>query len=391
MGYRRTMTTAAALSSLPTPGLVLDEARMLRNVARLRGHLDALGVGLRPHLKTVKSVEAARRVLSGGTGPATVSTLKEAEVFAAAGVRDILYAVGIAPRKLPRVLALRASGCDLAVVLDSPDQARAVAEASRRAGDRIPALIEIDCDGHRSGLRADDPAVVAIGRILEDEGAALRGVVTHAGESYGAVGADALAAFAERERLAAVTAAQALREAGLACPAVSVGSTPTAHFARDLSGVTEVRAGVYVFFDLVMTGIGVCTPDDIALSVLTTVIGHQRERGWIMVDAGWMALSRDRGTAGQAVDQGYGLVCDLGGRVLDDLLVIGTNQEHGIIALRPGTGAGGKAGLPDLPVGTLLRILPNHACATAAQFDGYEVLPADASAPLAHWPRFRGW
>lgn len=381
------MTNADALASLPTPSLILDETRMLRNVARLRGHLDALDVALRPHLKTVKSVEAARRVLSGGTGPATVSTLKEAEVFAAAGVRDILYAVGIAPGKLPRVLALRASGCDLAVVLDSPDQARAVAEASRRAGDRIPALIEIDSDGHRSGLRADDPAVVAIGRILEDGGAALRGVVTHAGESYGAVGADALAAFAERERFAAVSAAQALRASGLPCPTVSVGSTPTAHFARDLTGVTEVRAGVYVFFDLVMAGIGVCTPDDIALSVLTTVIGHQRERGWIMVDAGWMALSRDRGTAGQAVDQGYGLVCDLGGRLLDDLLVIGTNQEHGIVALRPGV----KADLPELPVGTLLRILPNHACATAAQFDGYEVLPADASAPLAHWPRFRGW
>jgi D-serine deaminase-like pyridoxal phosphate-dependent protein len=381
------MTPADALDALPTPALILDEARMLRNVARLRGRLGPLGVALRPHLKTVKSVKAARLLLTGGSGPATVSTLKEAEVFSAAGVRDILYAVGIAPQKLSRVLALRAAGCDLSVVLDSPEQAIAVAEASRQAGDTVPVLIEIDCDGHRSGLRPDDPAVVSIGHPLERGGAALRGVVTHAGESYGAVGADALAAFAEQERLAAVTAATALRAVGLPCTVVSVGSTPTAHFARDLAGVTEVRAGVFALFDLVMAGIGVCALDDIALSVLTTVIGHQPERGWIIVDAGWMALSSDRGTARQAVDQGYGVVCDTNGRVLDDLIVTGANQEHGIVAVRPG----GTVALPELPVGTLLRILPNHACATAAQFDGYAVLPANASRSLTHWPRFRGW
>lgn len=112
----------------------------------------------------------------------------------------------------------------------------------------------------------------------------------------------------------------------------------TAHFARDLTGVTEVRAGVYAFFDMVMAGIGVCAIDDIAISVQTTVIGHQKERGWIMVDSGWMALSRDRGSANQAINQGYGLVCDVEGRVLDDLIVASANQEHGVIALRPGSG-----------------------------------------------------
>jgi D-serine deaminase-like pyridoxal phosphate-dependent protein len=148
-----------------------------------------------------------------------------------------------------------------------------------------------------------------------------------------------------------------------------------------------MRAGNYVFFDLVQAGIGVCTIDDIALSVLTSVIGHQRERGWILIDAGWMALSRDRGTAHQAVDQGYGVVCDIDGVVIPDLIVTQTNQEHGIVAARPGS----SAALPDLPVGTRLRILPNHACATAAQFAAYEVVPADPSAPLARWERFGGW
>ena len=381
------MTNADAISKISTPSLIVDEARMLRNISRLQRHLDSLNVSIRPHLKTVKSVDAAKRILSSGNGPATVSTLKEAEIFASAGVRDILYAVGIGPQKLARVLALRAGGCDLSVVLDTPEQARAVVEASRRAKEGIPVLIEIDSDGHRAGLKPDDPALIDIGRILHEEGAVLRGVVTHAGESYGVVGADALAAFAERERLAAVTAAEALRAAGLPCPTVSVGSTPTAHFARDLSGVTEVRAGVYVFFDLVMAGIGVCSLDDIALSVLTTVIGHQKERGWIIVDAGWMALSRDRGTASQAVDQAYGVVCDIHGGVIDDLIVKSANQEHGILALRPGS----SARLPDLPLGTQLRILPNHACATGAQFASYTVLPADGSTTLAQWPRFSGW
>jgi len=380
----RAMTHAEYLDALPTPSLVLDEARMLRNVARLRARMAPHGVTLRPHLKTAKSVEVARRVLEGGNGPATVSTLKEAEVFAQAGMRDILYAVGIAPQKLARVLALRATGCDLSVILDSPEQAAAVAEASRRAGDAIPALIEIDCDGHRGGISPEDPALVEIGRML---GASLRGVVTHAGKSYNVVGEEAHAAFAARECAAAVAAAGALRAAGLPCPVVSVGSTPTAHAARDLTGVTEMRAGVYVFFDLVMAGIGVCTTGDIALSVLTTVVGHQRERGWVLVDAGWMALSRDRGTAQQAVDQGYGLACDIEGRVIPDLILSAANQEHGILSLRPGSGEK----LPEIPVGTRLRILPNHACATAAQFDAYTVLPADPGTALAEWPRFGGW
>ncbi|RDE08114.1 alanine racemase [Pelagibacterium lacus] len=380
------MTLADQLAQLPTPALVLDERRMLANIERLRRRMAGLGVALRPHLKTAKSVEIARRLLADGTGPATVSTLREAEVFFAAGVRDILYAVGIAPQKLPRVAALRAAGCDLAVILDTPAQADAVVAASRAAGAPIPALIEIDCDGHRGGIAPDDDLLLDIGRRLH-AGAALRGVLAHAGESYGAVGEAAQAAAAEGERAAAAGAAGRLRAAGLPCPVVSVGSTPTAHAARNLDGVTEVRAGVHTFFDLVMAGIGVCGLEDIALSVLTTVIGHQPARGWILVDAGWMAMSSDRGTASQAVDQGYGLVCDVDGRVFPDLILVSANQEHGLIALRPGS----DAALPDLAVGTQLRILPNHACATASQFDHYDVIPAGEGLPLARWDRFGGW
>lgn len=365
--------------ALPTPALLLDEARMMRNIERLAGRAERLGVTLRPHLKTAKSVEAARRLTGGTPGPVTVSTLAEAEVFHEAGHSDILYAVGIAPQKLGRVQTLRDRGCDLVVILDSEAQAEAVARAA------VPALIEIDSDGHRGGLRPEDPALIRIGRILHDSGC-LRGVMTHAGESYKVRGAAAHAEFAELERTAVVAAAEGLREAGLPCPVVSFGSTPTAHAARDLTGVTELRAGVYMFFDLVMAGIDVCTVDDVALSVLTTVIGHQPAKGWTMIDAGWMALSRDRGTAAQDVDLGYGLVCDEKGGVLPDLIVSSANQEHGIVSLRPGA----DGPMPDLPVGTHLRILPNHACATAAQHDRYTVLPQDGG-PMQIWHRFGGW
>lgn len=374
------------MASVDTPFLALDPERMDRNIARLEARLSALGVALRPHMKTHKSLEIGRR-MSRGIGPITVSTLREAEEFADAGFRDIVYAVGIAPSKLDRVAALRRSGVDLAIILDSVAQARAVADASIRSGNRIPALIEIDADGHRAGLLPDDPEILEVARELVEGGAELRGVLVHAGESYGCTTPDELAAAAEDERAAVVSAAERLRAEGYPSPVVSVGSTPTAHFARNLDGVTEVRAGVYVFHDLVMAGIGVCTLDDIAISVVATVIGHRPEKGWIITDAGWMAMSRDRGTGSQAVDQGYGVVTAMDGTPYEDLVVVRTSQEHGTMAIRPGS----DARLPDLPVGTRVRVFPNHACATTAQHERYQVFPTGSDAIVAEWEIFRGW
>jgi D-serine deaminase-like pyridoxal phosphate-dependent protein len=375
--------------NLDTPCLLLDESRMSRNIERLTGRLRELGVPLRPHLKTPKCVEVARRLVASPKGPATVSTLREAEEFAAAGMTDLLYAVGIAPDKLDRVVALHRKGVDLTVVLDSVAAAEAVAARSRTERLPIPVLIEVDSDGHRAGVRPTQKSLLLdIARTLHEGGAALRGVMTHAGSSYNLHTREALEQAAEQERAAAVGCAETLREAGFPAPVVSVGSTPTAHFARDLTGVTEVRAGTFVFFDLFMMGVGVCGIDDIAVSVLTTVIGHQPDNGWILTDAGWMALSRDRGTARQRIDQGYGLVTDLAGRPYPDLIVAETNQEQGILAMRPGS----DAPLPELPIGTKLRILPNHICATAAQHDRYHVTANSRDTAVhAIWERFRGW
>jgi D-serine deaminase-like pyridoxal phosphate-dependent protein len=392
---------ATALAQLETPALLLDSMRMERNIVRMRERITQLGVALRPHVKTNKSIDVTRRMLAPPGGPITVSTLREAEYFAGHGITDILYAVGITPNKLPHVLALRAKGVRLSVILDNCEAARAVVRAAslgdardaasvvdgrRAAHVPLDVLLEIDCDGHRSGLPPDSGDLLRVAEVLRGPHVNLLGVMTHAGSSYNCKSADAIRAVAEQERAGATRAATRLRDAGYPCPTVSVGSTPTATFADDLTGVTEVRVGVYVFYDLVMAGLSVCAYDDIALSVLTAVIGHQRDKGWTIVDAGWMAMSRDRGTSAQAVDQGYGLVCDLNGGVLDDYTVSATNQEHGIISHR----SGDPARMLDVPVGTLLRILPNHACATAAQHGAYHVL-GDGPVVEHVWERFSGW
>ncbi|ACB65951.1 alanine racemase domain protein [Burkholderia ambifaria MC40-6] len=371
---------------LNTPAALIDVDRMRNNIARMQAHLDALGVKFRPHVKTTKCQQVVDAQIAAGAQGITVSTLKEAEQFFAAGVRDIVYAVGMIPAKLGQALALRRQGCDLKIVADSLQTANSIAEFGREHGERFDVWIEVDVDGHRSGIRPDDGLLIDVGRALVDGGMALGGVLAHAGSSYEYDTHDALVAIAEQERGRTVHAAERLRAAGLPCPVVSIGSTPTALSATNLDGVTEVRAGVYVLFDLVMHNIGVCALADIALSVLTTVIGHQEEKGWAIVDAGWMAMSRDRGTQRQARDFGYGQVCTEDGDVLGEYVMSSANQEHGIVS---------RIDTPDtrvaqrFPIGTRLRILPNHACATGAQHPEYHALSSDGT--VETWPRFYGW
>ncbi|HKT65803.1 MAG TPA: DSD1 family PLP-dependent enzyme [Burkholderia sp.] len=371
---------------LNTPAALIDAGRMRDNIARMQAHLDALGVTFRPHVKTTKCRQIVDAQIAAGARGITVSTLKEAEQFFAAGVRDIVYAVGMIPARLGHALALRRQGCDLKIVADSLPAANAIAEFGRAHGERFEVWIEVDVDGHRSGIRPDDDLLIDVGRALADGGMTLGGVLAHAGSSYEYDTRDALVALAEQERSRTVRAAARLRAAGLPCPVVSIGSTPTALSAQSLDGVTEVRAGVYVLFDLVMHNIGVCALSDIALSVLTTVIGHQEEKGWAIVDAGWMAMSRDRGTQRQARDFGYGQVCTEDGEVLGEYVMSAANQEHGIVSRidAPDTGIAQR-----FPIGTRLRILPNHACATGAQHPEYHALNDDGT--VQTWPRFYGW
>jgi threo-3-hydroxy-D-aspartate ammonia-lyase len=377
------------LADLETPLALLDAAKMSNNIQRMQAHMQALGVAFRPHVKIAKSVPVARLQAAAGASGITVSTLKEADNFFAAGFDDILYAVGITPNKLAHVQRLRERGCKLKVIVDSVAAALAVAAHGTQHEHRFEVLIEIDTDGQRAGVAPASASLLDIARALQtSNGSTLAGVMTHAGGSYGLHTPDTLADFADTERSGIVQAAQRLRDAGLPCAIVSVGSTPTALSARSLPGVTEVRAGVYVFHDLVMAGIGVCQVEDIAFSVLATVIGHQPAKGWVLIDAGWMALSRDRGTQGQAVDQGYGLVCTEDGTPMPDWIVSAVNQEHGTVTRRGGALAGDDVE-QRFAVGSRLRVLPNHACATAAQFSAYHVMQPGGQIDI--WPRFGGW
>ncbi|MGH8821427.1 MAG: alanine racemase, partial [Rhodoferax sp.] len=281
------------LSHLETPLLLLDEQRMQRNIERMQARMNKLGVSFRPHVKTSKCPEVVRRQLAAGARGITVSTLKEADEFFAAGIDGILYAVAIAPAKFDHAMRLARAGLRLTLLVESVAAAEQLSRHGMANGLCHEVLIEVDTDRHRSGIEAGDPLLLEVSSALQNDGARgarLKGVMTHAGGSYSLSTPDALAAMAEQERAGCVEAATRLRAAGHPCEIVSVGSTPTALSARTLTGVTEVRAGVYVFFYLVMAGVGVCSRDEIALTVLCSVIGHRPQSGWIITDAGWMAM-----------------------------------------------------------------------------------------------------
>ena len=380
------------LSELQTPSLVLDRPRLAANIAAMSARMTEQGVNLRPHLKTAKSADVARLATAAHSGGITVSTLAEAAYFAANGFRDITYAVGIAPAKLPRVAALCRDGLRMAVVTDSVAVAQEIARTPD-CGDGIGVFIKIDCGLGRAGIRADDDALIAIAQALggsdsTGSSASLRGVFTHAGHSYSCATVAEIEIVAEAERQAVLRAAQRLAEAGIACPEVSVGSSPTARFGRSFEGVTEARPGVYMFNDAFQVGLGCCRHDEVALTVLTTVIGQRRDLNMLLIDAGALALSKDRSTASQAEDVGFGLVYDASGeRRLEGLRVAAVHQEHGLI--EP---VDDSAQIPfdDLPIGARLRIMPNHVCMTAAAYDRYHVVDGGDEI-IGEWDRASGW
>jgi len=374
------------IADLDTPAALIDEQRMQANIDRMQSRMNQLGVKFRPHVKTSKCLPVVKAQIQAGAQGITVSTIKEAQQFFAAGIADILYAVCIVPSKLPAALDLRKQGCKLTIITDSAVGAKAIVDFGQAHNEAFDVWIEIDADGHRSGIPPESDTLLVVAEILHNGGMRLGGVMAHAGSSYDHDDVQGLRQIAQQERNYTFRAAERLREANLPCSVVSIGSTPTALAVQDLSGVTEVRAGVYVFFDLVMHNVGVCQTADIALSVLTTVIGHQPEKGWAIVDAGWMAMSRDRGTQKQKRDFGYGLVCNETGDPMPDYVMGSANQEHGIVCLSEGLDADIAS---RFPVGTRLRILPNHACATGAQFPQYHALLDNGD--IKTWERFYGW
>lgn len=374
---------AASLQIVDTPCLVLERPRLLANLDRFARIVADRGVRLRPHLKTAKCLEIARLAAPNADDPIAVSTLLEAEFFAQHGYRDILYPVGIGPGKFVRAAKLIRAGVRLGVALDHPETALQLAFFARTENVRFRALIEIDSGDRRGGMTPDSPDLLVTAQALGEH---FGGVMTHGGHSYDAMSAPDRERVGEGEADAVRQAAARLAAIGIKSEIVSVGSSPTAITHNDLAGITELRAGVYMFGDLYQAGIDTCRLEDIAISVLTEVIGHRPGRDRFLIDAGSFALSKDLATAGLPAEKraGYGLVCDLQGHIIPGLRVERVWQEHGLVV--SATPLPGDA----FPIGTRLRILPNHACPTAAAHADYKVVDGTRTI-AAVWPRVNGW
>ncbi|MDH5189337.1 MAG: alanine racemase, partial [Rhodospirillaceae bacterium] len=327
---------------------------------------------------------------AGQPGGVAVSTLREAEYFVDNGILDIQYAVGIVPDRLERVAALLKRGASIQLITDNPWVASAVGEKGRELGVEFKVLIEIDTGEERSGVFPNSPHMIEIAKIINgNEGSVLEGVMTHAGHSYKCTTIAEIVKVAEAERDGVVEAARILRDGGMKCPVVSVGSTPTALYAENLEGVTEARAGVYMFGDMFQAQINSCSVDDLAVSVLSQVTGHRSEYNRLLIDAGALALSKDRSTENVANDVGFGMVADISSSpFVPQLNISRVYQEHGQVE-----GSGGVP-LESMPIGSRVRVLPNHVCMTSAMYCKYYVIDSDSKDDqevVAEWSRINGW
>lgn len=370
-------------AELTTPTLLLDKNRFMANIKRMQASADRLEVRLRPHLKTLKAAKAATALVHAGARGITVSTLKEANYFLQHGFRDITYAVGMVPSKLHEAASLIARGADLKIMTDSPEVARIIADEANLNGIGYKVMIEIDCGDNRGGLQPDSEELIEIVGLIANSGAHLEGVLTHAGHSYGVDKVAAIERIAQQERDAVVHAATRIRSTGVEVQTVSLGSTPTGLYATDLSGVTELRAGVYTVFDIDQQSRGVCGTEEIALSVLSCVIGHNRAAGKILLDAGGLALSKDRSADKFRPEVGYGQIVDTDGEAVAGLYVTSVSQEHGHVRIRY------ASDFELFPVGSRVRILPVHACMTAAAYDYFNIV--ENGLVTERWDRVNGW
>ncbi|HVF54622.1 MAG TPA: alanine racemase [Pyrinomonadaceae bacterium] len=371
------------LDTLKTPSLVLDVERVRRNAGRMSSRVKILGANLRPHVKTHKCVEVARLQMEGHAGGITVSTLAEARAFSAHGFKDITYAVPIEPGKFLEVIAL-ARVCDrLALITDDADVAGQLDPAARRAGVTLDVFLKVDCGYHRCGVEPHDPEALKISRRIADaSNLRFAGILTHAGHSYHARTKEELREIARHERDSMLDFARVLRVEGMPPPVVSIGSTPTATHFDHLEGIDEVRPGNYIFFDAFQAALGSCGFEDCALSVLASVVHRDRARRKIVLDAGAVALSKDRGAVELDASCGFGRVLDLDGNDLG-LRVESLSQEHGSVQVSD------AKTFDALRVGTRVRVLANHSCLTAAQHAHYNVL--EGGRIVDRWEIHRGW
>ncbi len=358
--------TAVGTDALDTPCLLLDVEKLDANIRRMAELASAAGVALRPHAKTHKLIEVAHRQLAAGCHGLTVAKLGEAELLADHGVRDLLIAYPVwGAGKWKRLCALAASA-DVRVAADSFEVFAGISAAATDQGLTIPVRIEIDTGYGRCGVQSPEDAVQLARRVAGLAGVELVGVMSFAGQTYAARGAD-IAAAAAADAEALVAAAAALRQAGFAVPEVSAGSTPSATRLHALVGISEIRPGTYVFSDRDQAALGWGTLDDCALTALATVVSRPTPTRAI-IDAGTKTLSSDRA---QTAD-GWGVV-----RGHPDWTIVSLNEEHGILEVPAG----------QAPIGTLVEIVPNHACGMLNLHDWVAVSRGDE---VIDWWRVRG-
>jgi len=373
------------LRDLRTPAALVDSDVLERNCDRMSTLAARQGVVLRPHAKTHKCAQIARLQTRGGPARLTVSTMAEARAFAAEGFGDITYAVPVPLAAITEVADLLRKGIRVNLILDSEAALAELEAAAPSLNVRFPAFLKVDCGYHRAGVDPTREESVSLAlRVARSPALEFEGILTHAGHAYRCRNRAEILAVAQQERDVTVGFALKLRREGSTVPEVSVGSTPTCSVAEDWQGVTEIRPGNYVFYDASQAAMGTCDLSDaLAFTILATVIGHYPSRGEMLINAGALALSKDPGPVHVDEACGYGALFTAGGTPLEGLRITGLSQEHGLVSVRDPDGFG------RLPIGTVLRIVPNHSCLAAACFGSYAVLRNGAV--VDEWPTARGW
>ncbi|HEX9581357.1 MAG TPA: alanine racemase [Gemmatimonadales bacterium] len=366
------------LDDLPTPALLLDLDRLEANIAWMAARAQTLAVRLRPHVKTHKCVEIAERQRAAGARGITVSTLFEARVFTDHGFDDLTWAYPLIPGRLDeaRELAGR-SRLGMRVRLNLTVDGQPAIEALDAAGEPFDVWLKVDSGYHRAGVNPRSAQAIELAHQLHtSQVVRFAGILSHSGHAYHGRSHDHIARIAEQDRKTMTRFAEKLRQRDIAVPAVSVGSTPAVRATTTLDGVDEIRPGNYVFYDSTQCALGSCTPRECALTVLATVVSAQPAGKHSIIDAGALALSKDPGPE-LAAHPGMGRIYTEyeTGRLDSERQVTSVSQEHGVVNAW-------------LPVGTRLRVLPNHSCLTAAQFDEYHVVRGNEV--VDHWKIWRG-
>ncbi len=312
------------------------------------------GVRLRPHTKTHKSVTIARWQLEAGASGICCAKLGEAEVFADAGIADIRLPYPVNPANAARVIALLKRGVKVSIIVDDLEVARGWSDAMVTAGLKLDVLVKVDVGFHRCGIDPDSPNALSIVKGVSDlTGLALRGLLSHAGQSYNAGSVQELGDVAEKEIAILRLLASRAKEAGVEIPEISVGSTPTARFITIQQGATEMRPGNYVFYDRTQVGLRATAVESCALSIVAMVVSRPAPAR-VVFDAGSKTLTSD-GVRGFGSPTGHGLVFpDLETSQPDGAIAIERLSEEHSVARVPATCR--------LKPGDRVRIVPNHAC-----------------------------